>query len=814
MSVKPDAAKVALAVLVLFFVQVVTFRWRPSSELEDKFATARSIEKRELPMSFVANHGQTDASVKFVARGVGYGVFLTSTGATLALLNSEGPSLQNRGMGSNGRPVSRTSSVLRMELVGADTDPQVSGINEVPGMTNYFLGNNPQEWRTDIPTYAKVHYRAVYPGIDLVYYGRERQLEYDFIVAPGAHPGAIRLHFEGIEGLMIDADGNLVGEVGGRSVRLLEPTVYQEVTGKRHEVSSEYVFLGEQEVGFRVGPYDIAKTLVIDPVFSYSTFLGGSSSEMGRGITVDASGNAYVTGETASINFPTRNPLQSPFGGDIFVSKFETEGSALVYSTYLGGDRGDSGSGIAVDNSGNVYVTGYTLSTDFPTVNPLQRTNGGNYDAFVSKLSAEGSALVYSTYLGGGSLDTAQGIAVDPSGNAYVTGHTMSVNFPTANALQPNLAATSDAFVTKLNAAGSALVYSTYLGGGGGSSGGTGIAVDPQENAYLTGSTTATNFPIMKPLQPSFAGRVDAFVSKLNAAGSAFVYSTYLGGSDSDSASSIAIDSSGNAYVTGQTFSSNYPTTNALQPATGGHFDVFVTKLAADGTAFVYSTYLGGSSADVGHHIAVDGSGNAYVTGQTTSIDFPTAKPLQPAVGGSDDAFVTKFDAAGSILVFSSYLGGRNPDEGHAIAVDGFGNAYLTGITNSPNFPMVSPLQPVLAGGDAFVTKIADLVVTGPPTLSSIQPRRGAQGTNRIVRIGGANFVPGSGGMIVTVSGTGVKVGPVRCCEQPDGVLTTTFEVGYSATPGKRIVTVRTAGGASIDGIPFIVFDPLFPGND
>jgi hypothetical protein len=653
----------------------------------------------KLPLAFERNQGQTSSQVKFLARGQGYTLFLTSGEAVLAL-----------------HKASAKSGVLRVKLLGANPAPDVSGMDEMPGKSNYFIGNDAKKWHTNVPIYEKVKYKSVYSGIDLVYYGNQRQLEYDLVVAPGADPRRIQLGVRGARKISRSEDGDLVLAMDEGEIRWHKPLAYQMKGGARQEIAAQYVIKGRSRVGFEVAGYDLRKPLFIDPLI-YSTYLGGSGVDYGFGIAVDSSGSAYVTGYTDSTNFPTANPLQPALGGDAdaFVAKLNSTGSALVYSTYLGGSGEDYGSGIAVDSSGNAYFTGLTYSTNFPTMNPLQPAYGGNGDAFVAKLNPTGSALVYSTYLGGSGGDYGSGIAVDGSGNAYVTGGTTSTNFPTMNPLQPVCGGDYDAFVAKLNSTGSALVYSTYLGGSG-EDYGSGIAVDSSGNAYVTGGTGSVNFPMMNPLQPAEAdGGLygDAFVAKLNPTGSALVYSTYLGGNGFDSGIGIALDSSGNAYVTGQTGSTNFPTRNPLQSAYGGgDYDAFVAKLNPTGSALVYSTYLGGSGGEYGSGIAVDGSGNAYVTGQTSSTNFPTMNPLQSAYGGGDyDAFVAKLNPTGSALVYSTYLGGSGEDWGQGIAVDSSGNAYVTGLTTSTDFPTMNPLQPVEGDGglwgDAFVAKIA-----------------------------------------------------------------------------------------------------------
>jgi hypothetical protein len=669
-----------------------------------------------LPLSFEANQGQADSRVQFLSRGKGYNLFLTSTEAVLRLgkadcelpnkeqLTASVNSLHQTPFSAVQFPEStrhipysafRTphsnlrapqSVVVRMKLVGAKPQPKVAGLEDLSGKANYFLGNDPKRWRTNVPTYGKVKYHDVYPGIDLVYYGRQQQLEYDFVLAPGADPRRLRMTFEGADKLDIDAEGNLVLHTAGSELVQRPPNIYQEIEGTRHTISGRYVLLdGEssaltaehspgtpQQVGFEVDRYDTDQALVIDPVLVYSTYLGGSGDDVGSDIVVDLAGNAYVTGQTFSTDFPTQNPLQPANGSDFeaFVTKLNAAGTALIYSTYLGGSGDDHGGGIAVDASGNAYVTGNTRSLDFPTQNPLQPVFGGGFygDAFVTKLNAAGSALVYSTYLGGSDNEFLPIIAVEPSGNAYVTGITQSADFPTKNPLQPARKGTDTAFVTKLNATGSALVYSTYLGGSIAEFG-LGIAADLAGNAYVTGITYSPDFPTKNPLQPTLAGGIcfgtpcpDAFVTKLNAAGSALVYSTFLGGSGEERSggevnSGIAVDSTGNAYVTGVTNSADFPTKNPLQPVSGGDFDAFVTKLNAAGSALVYSTYLGGSGFDFGNGIAVDSAGGTYLTGWTFSTDFPTQNPLQPVIGTGDcdvrvcyDAFVAKI-ATGSVTL-------------------------------------------------------------------------------------------------------------------------------------------------------------------
>jgi hypothetical protein len=628
-----------------------------------------------------------------------------------------------------------------MKLAGANARAGVTGADALPGKSNYFIGSDPSQWRTNVPTYGAVKYAAVYPGIDLVYHGNQRLLEYDFLVAPGADPRAIGIRFQGARKLTVNGDGALVIGFGGSEVIEPAPVVYQEVGGRRQTVAGRYVLRGKGRVGFGVATYDRRRPLVIDPTLVYSTLLGCCWLNDFAAIAVDGSGNAYVTGEISPSNFPTTpGAFQTTPGGvqDAFVSKLDPAGSALVYSTYLGGDGGTLGTGIAVDASGNAYVTGYTDSPYFPTTpGAFQTTFSGDpsntVHAFVSKLNAVGSALVYSTYLGGSEDDFGYGIAIDPSGCAYVTGDTRSPNFPTTRgAFQTTYGGNSDVFVTKLNAAGSVLVYSTYLGGGDGDYA-QGIALDASGNAYVVG-WTGSDFPTTPGafLTTSPGG---AFVTKLNSAGSALVYSTYLVGTNSALGSGtygdgIAVDASGSAYVTGDT-SPNFPTTpGAFQTAYGS---IFVTKLNATGSDLIYSTFLGGSGNGFGNGIAVDASGSAYVTGAIDSSGFPiTPGAVQATYGGGEyDAYLSKLDAAGSVLVYSTYLGGSGWDLGRGIAVDASGNVYVTGVTESSNF-LTTPgaFQTTNTGGNynysGFVSKLS--LGPGPVTTANLTGPSGNNG--------------------------------------------------------------------------------------
>lgn len=703
-----------------------------------------------LSLSFETNYGQADPAYAFLARGANYSLAIGPAEAILVLRQPPGPGDQRLdsapGASSESNVPSqviapgkrlrdRDSALLRIQFVGANPHAAVTGEDGLPGSVNYFIGDDPTRWHTAIPTYQRVRVASAYPGIDVIYYGDQRDLEYDLVIAPGADLSVVRLALMGAEAVTLDDDGSLLIELASGQLRKSAPRVYQLGEDGQRAISGGYVLREAGEVGFEVGAYEPDRPVVIDPTLSYSTYLGGSAYDYATGIAVDSSGNAYIVGSTAG-GFPTTTgAYQSGYGGgddDVFVAKLNPTGTALVYATYLGGSTNDIGRGIAVDSSGNAYVTGDTLG-GFPTTpGAYQPAYGGGTDAFVAKLNATGTALLYSTYLGGSNYDVGSAIAVDSSNNAYVTGGTAG-GFPTtAGAYQPIFGGGgSDAFVAKLNATGSGLAYSTYVGGSG-AEGSGGIAVDGSGNAHVAGSTTGT-FPITGgAYQPTFGGGgTDAFVAKLNAAGTALLYSTYLGGGHDEGAGPVAVDSGGNVYLTGDTTGGFPITGGAYQPTFGGGSnDAFVAKLNASGSGLVYSTYLGGGGFDGGLDIAVDSGGNAYVTGYTYG-GFPTtpgafqtsysSPPLGPA-----DAFLVKLNPNGTALLYGTYLGGGGADFGFGIALDGVGNVYITGKTQS-GFPTTSGVYQQAPGGrdDAFVTRFApspalNLAMTTSPSGSVI----------------------------------------------------------------------------------------------
>jgi len=685
-------------------------------------------------LAFEANQGQTDSSVKFLSRGVGYSLFFTADEAVVVLRR---PTVDARGRSGESPTPNPTSdaqsfAVMRMRFAGANPAPRIEGSKQLPGKMNYLIGNDPKQWRSNILTYGRVRYQEVYPGVSVDYYGTQGQLEYDLQIDPGVDPKVIELDYEGADKVKIDAQGNLQLLIAGGEVRLGKPRIYQMTPGRparRKTIAGGYALKAGGHVGFQVGDYDRNQPLIVDPVLSYSTYLGGNGYDAGTAIAVDASGNAYVTGFTRSPNFPaTAGSFQTICGTsgtcngyftDAFVTKLTANGQ-VVYSTFLGGGGNDMGKAIAVDASGSAYVAGQTFSSNFPTTaGAFKTTYGGAGDAFVTKVSPGGTSLQYSTYLGGSGIDNAEGIAVDSSRNAYVTGQTYSTDFPTAAPIQASNGGNqdSDAFVTEINSSGSALVYSTYLGGSS-MDWGNGIAVDSSGNAYVVGLTRSADFPLAGSVQATCGGCpgfADAFVAELAPNGGALLHSTYVGGTGDDHGTGVAIDSDGNIYITGFTYSTDFPiTTGAYQTSlSSGKSAAFVTKIAPDFSSLAFSTYLQGNSLNYGKSIAVD-TGNVFVAGQTFSPTFPVLNPIQsvctaPSSCYYGTGFITELNAAGSSLIFSTYLGGSHGDDIASIALDPNANIQVTGQAVSTDFPTANAFQATSGGsyGDAFVTKIS-----------------------------------------------------------------------------------------------------------
>lgn len=672
-----------------------------------------------VPLSFEPNAGQTDPGVHFLARAPGMTAYFTDDGIVMSLHRHD----------------RSARALVKMKLAGSRAPLEARGLDQQPGVSHYYIGNDPQAWHTNVPHYGRISLTRVYDGIDLVSYGNQRQLEYDFVVTPGADPNQVQLAFEGADSIEVNGDGDLLLHTSIGDVVQKRPRVYQNTAGGQVNVAARYSISRGRRVSFELASYDRRKPLVIDPVVSYSTVLSGSGVEQANGVAVDNFGAAYITGTTGSTaNLATAN--QFPHNGigpnvsdDAFVSKLSADGSTLIYTTFIGGAANEHGNAIAVDQTGAAYITGNTNSnnnghtannpSNFPILSALQSTfGGGNWDAFAVKLSPSGT-LAYSTYLGGTGDESGLGIAVDSTGSAYVTGETSSANFTvTSGAYSTQInkgtgqtGSVTDAFVTKIGPSGQ-LVYSTFLGGSGNDVG-QGIAVDATGAAYVAGSTFSSDFPTQSPTQTTLANgsNSDAFVTKLDPSGKTLVYSTCLGGAGSDQGLGIAIDSTGAAYVTGSTLSASpspFPTTTGVfQTTLAGNKDAFITKFTPAGT-IAYSSYLGGNSADIGFGIAVDSTGAAYVAGSTTSTGIGG---VALSTAGGSDAFVVNVNPSGTALVYLVSRGGTGADQANAIAVDWLGAAFVVGGTESA-FPTTTGAFQTAGKGapgddDAFLFKLA-----------------------------------------------------------------------------------------------------------
>ncbi len=660
----------------------------------------------DLPIHFESNQGQFPSEVRFLMRSAGFSFQLTLQEA-ITVVQGE----------------SQQGEELRMSLVGSNPAPRIEGRERMAGKSNYFKGRDPSQWIRSVPHYGRVRYSQVYPGIDLEFHGARDGLEYDFVVSPGAEPERIRLRFQGAESLRIDDGGNLIAEMKEGIVVHPAPFIYQDRRDGRATVAGRFRLHLPFEVSFEVEEYDTSLPLVIDPlVLVFSTFLGGAEADRVNAVEVDDDGNVYIAGTTSSDDFPTRNPLQPQIAGpqsDAFIAKLSADGSQLIFSTFLGGASGDTCDALALDPMGNIYIAG-SPTTDFPvTDGAFDTRRSGSADGYVAKLSPDGSELIYASFLGSRRNDGISDIAVDASGSLYATGFTDIDDFPvTSGAFQETFGGGVDAFVTKFSPDGSSLVYSTHLGGSGGGAAGTDrgfdIAVDDQGSAYVSGRTGSSDFPVTQgAFQTSLEGAGDAFVAKLSPDGSSLEYSTFLGGGASEDANGIDIDGAGNAYVTGSTGSNDFPVRNPIQFARAGMTEVFVAKLNADGSDLIYSTFLGGSSTDFATAIAVDGEGNALIAGRTSSSAFPVLDSISAGPTQGSDAFVTKINAAGTQLVYSTFLGGSAIDEptgtGSSIAVDAEGSAYVVGETQSADFPLEVPFQTEMGGREGFVAKISEV---------------------------------------------------------------------------------------------------------
>jgi hypothetical protein len=716
-----------------------------------KEAKVRLQRLDQMPLYFIENRGQLDSRVAFYLQGREKTLYFTEQGVTFVLMDSRRRGrvakshLEKASLPPAAEEMAKSDSpwVVKLDFVESDPKAKIAGEGKTPAVISYFKGSR-EQWKTGLPTWRRVVYSDLWPGIDLVYEGTANRLKYSFRIRPGADPERIRLAYRGATKVQLSRIGHLEVETPTGGFEDDAPSAYQEVDRRRTSVNVAYAVAtekaGRYEYGFDLGPYDRGKALVLDPaVLIYAGYIGGSSDDVGQGIAVDGLGNAYVTGQTESseATFPvTVGPDLTfnggaPVGNDAFVAKVNAAGTGLDYAGYIGGSGDDAGQGIAVDSLGNAYVTGVTSSSEatFPvTVGPDLTYNGSDViggDAFVAKVNAAGTGLDYAGYIGGSRPDVGRSIAVDGMGNAYVTGQTQSSEATFPVTVGPDLTfngVVQDAFVAKVNAAGTGLNYAGYIGGSS-TDAGNGIAVDGSGSAYVTGYTNSSEatFPVTVGPDLTYNGDLDAFVAKVNAAGTGLDYAGYIGGSSTDAGNGIAVDGLGNAYIAGQTGSSEatFPVTVGPDLTYNGavDFDAFVAKVNAAGTGLDYAGYIGGSSTDDGFGVAVDGLGNAYVTGLTDSSEatFPVTVGPDLTYNGAVDAFVAKVNASGTGLDYAGYIGGSSTDAGNGIAVDGLGNAYIAGQAGSSEttFPVtVGPDLTFNGGvffGDAFVAKVAEI---------------------------------------------------------------------------------------------------------
>ncbi len=791
-----------------------------------------------LPLSFEANQGQTDSSVKFMARGTGYTAFFTPTEATFELPAGQDQASSDRQLPNRGRTVHSSSyTAVRMNMLGANPNAAIRGDSQLPGVSNYYQGNDPSQWKTGIQQFARINYSDVYPGVGLTFHGAQHQMEFDYIVQPGASPQQIAMSFDGVRSVTTDASGDLVLNSSAGDLRFHKPVAYQEKNGVRVPVDASFA-IANNKVGFTVGEYDRSHELVIDPAMVYSLLRGSAADDVAEAIAVDSSSHAYITGYTGSSSFPhTTGTYKGK--DDIFLYELKSDGT-LVFSTLLGGTGDDVALALALlpgSATPDIFVAGDTSSADFPkTTGPAY--GGGPHDGFVARFNNAG-ALVYATYVGGSGDDFIFGLQADAAGNAYFGGSTRSSNLPTLNAYQaafPGVPGGQTGMVGKLDTTG-ASTYLTYLGGSDGDSVNA-LALDSANDIIVAGSTISSNFPTTAGvLQPKCGtdgmcdaaanggtSQDDGFITKFAPTGKTLTFSTFLGGAKQDDVFGVAVDSGGNVYVTGQTLSTNFTTKTPFQASLNGTKDAFISKLNPTGTSLIFSTYLGGSGEDQGVGIALDLADDVYVTGQTTSTTFPTANPTQATLDGASDAFVTELSNSGTSLVFSTYLGGSGEENNHfngGVAVDAAGIVYVAGNTLSTDFPKTNSTGQ--AGmSDAFATAFniaqtgtGDFSLSASPTTVTVA--NGASGTTTVTvtSTGGFNSAVTLSCPTTLPSGVTCTPSPTSVTPAANGTATSTITFG-TTLPSMQVHSVRTsssntgakplAWGLSAFGLMFGIF--------
>jgi len=782
-----------------------------------------------LPLAFERNDGQFDGLVRFAARGDGYEVALGPNGARLALAEH----------GAAPREVG-------VRFFGGQPARAMTGVEALPGQTHYYRGNDPRAWTANVPTFGRVRAAGIYPGIDVEYYGRDRQLEYDFLVAPGADPRQIVLTFDGVDRTTVDATGDLLLQVGGRAVRQHRPVAYQIAGNERRAVRADYRLAGRQQVTIALGDYDREQPLIIDPVLAYSSYFGGSGDDGVRAMAVDANGNIYLTGVTTSTNFPTASAHQGTKSGpntttDAFVTKLNPAGTTVFFSTYLGGTGSENNATetagrIALDANGNVYVAGDTVSPDFPTTgNAFQPAYAGGSnnpaDGFISKFSATG-ILTYSTYFGGQDVDHINGIAIASDGDITFSGRTRSSQvegFPLVNAMDTTLAGTADAFVARLESNGASLVFSTFIGGTGDefSFYRSGHAIDAQDNVYISGNTSSVDYPTTPGAFRTVRTNAtnDGFVTKLSANGQTILASTWFGGTNGENlVSDVAMAPTGEVVIAGETnTTTGFPLVNAFQTTyQGGIRDGFVAKLNATLTGAIFSSYFGGNQRDVVKDVAVDTAGTIHIVGTTGSSVFPLVQPVQSTLASANDAFVARFGPTGAVT-FSSFLGSTQVnEEGMAVAATSTGQTVAGGWTAGNNFPRVNPYQNVFQGGftDAWVARIgpgADLGVIKSANRTTVEP-----GSQIIYTISVSNSGPDAATNVLVIDTLPASLTLQSCASTAGGVCSNignAVNVAFAALPLNNSATITivarvnplTAPGAAIANGAFLQTDSADP---
>lgn len=643
-------------------------------------------------LNFQPNLGQIDSDVKFICKGLNYTLFFKTNEFIFKSFDYS----------------SKKRHFLKYKLLNSICTT-IEGLNNTKTRYNYFKGNNENKWICNIISYEKIKYHNVYNNIDLIYYNNGRNIEWDFILYPGSNPEDIKIEFPLKTNMNLDDEGNILVHINSNIMTIKKPYIYQNINNKIHPIDGSFNLSKSNIVSFNIDSYDLDHNLIIDPVLSYSTFLGGTGDDQIYGIALDSNKDIYVTGFTNSADFPTVNPIYSYKGDyDVFITKIDSSGSFIIYSTYISGTFDEWANDICVDSSGNAYVTGFTKSSDFPTKDPIQSTKLGVKSAFLTKLDSTGSSLIYSTFIGGNKDDEAKSMALDSNNNVYLIGITDSTNFPLISPYQSTISNYNSAFICKVASSGNSLLYSTYLGGASIDEG-YDITLDSNNNMYLTGTTYSSDFPTKNPIESSLSGQRSAFITILSADGSNLIFSTFLGGSGADDSNSIVIDNNNNIFIAGTTFSSDFPLVNPIQNTKSGFFSAFVCKIASGGTHIIFSTYLGGSGFDYAYAIDLDSEYNPYISGFSTSSDFPTVDSVGPVISPTG-LYITKIQSDGSSILFSSLL---TYASGNALTLDSDNTIYVAGTTDQSAFPTVNPLQSTYAGNnDSFILKITQDTAT------------------------------------------------------------------------------------------------------